>query len=173
MRRSRSIRHRGIKTRNKDVLDLDITSLLDILVIMLVFLLKSYNSSGLVLNVPKGVKLPESKSQSINTSGVMVQVSPEKIWVDDKEVYDVQTYSGDAYDMGNRRIIPLYNELVKKKELVKQVSKSATSAKEFSGVANLIIDKSIKYSQLKKLMFTCAVAGFKQYKFVVLGEEQL
>ena len=40
MRRN-SIRNRGVRRKSK-VLDIDITSLLDILVILLVFLIKSY-----------------------------------------------------------------------------------------------------------------------------------
>jgi len=155
------------------VLDLDITSLLDILVIMLVFLLKSYNSSGVVLNVPKGVVLPTSESQMVNSTGVNIQVSPDTIWVDDKAILTVKTMNErprSVLDQGRRRIIPLYNELVNKKNTIKQIQKSSKGAK-FSGVANLIIDKSMKYSFIKKVMYTCAEAGFQKYKFVVLGED--
>ena len=168
--RRRSIRFRG-KRKKKEVIDLDITSLLDILVIMLVFLLKSYNSSGVILNVPKGVSLPTSESVSINTSGTIVQVSPTTIWVDDEEVLNTKKVKGRVYDHGGRRIIPLYNSLVKKKNTIKRVEKSAENAKKFSGVVNLIVDKSLKYNYMKKLMYTCAEAGFRKYKFVVLGEE--
>lgn len=170
MRTNRSIRNRGRRTK-KDILDLDITSLLDILVIMLVFLLKSYNASGIILNVPKGVKLPTSESKEINTSGVIVQVSPDKIWVDDKEILDKNTYKTRIYDQGKRRIIPLFNELVRKKQIVKQVQQSAPNAKKFSGIVNLIVDKSIKYTELKRLMYTSAEAGYKTYKFVVLAKK--
>jgi len=169
MRNKKSIRNRG-KQRRKNVIDLDITSLLDILVIMLVFLLKSYNSSGVIFNIPKDIKLPESVSQSVNTSGVIVQVSPTTIWVDDKEVLKLDSAKGRLYDHGNKRIISLYNELVKKKELFKRVEKSAQNAKKFSGVVNLIVDKSIKYSFVKKILYTSAEAGYRQYKFVVMGE---
>lgn len=166
MRSNRLIRKRGNKTK-KEVMEVDITSLLDILVIMLVFLLNSYNSSGIVLNVPKGVVLPKSESQSLNTSGVVVQVSEKMIWVDDKEILDLEktTVSRDGI------IAPLYDELVAKKNLVKQIEKSAENATEFSGNVNMIVDKGIRYSFLRRLMFTAAEAGYKQYKFVVLGEE--
>ena len=65
MARTRSIRNQKRKNK-REVLDVDITSLLDILVILLVFLLKSYNSSGVTLTIPEGIVLPDSKSQSIN-----------------------------------------------------------------------------------------------------------
>lgn len=170
MRLNRSIRNRGRRSK-KPLIDLDITSLLDILVIMLVFLLKSYNSTGIILNVPKDITLPSSNSQDINTSGVVVQVSPNTIWVDDQVILEKENPQGRVYDYGGRRIIPLYNELVRKKDLIKQVEKAAPEAKKFSGIVNLIVDKTIKYSEVKKVLFTAAEAGYKSYKFVVLGEE--
>jgi biopolymer transport protein ExbD len=170
MRRSRSISSRGKSRKKSSVMDLDITSLLDILVILLVFLLKSYNSSGVVLNVPKGIELPSSESASMNTSGVIVQVSPTTIWVDNKIVLESKNDSLSK-DRTGRRIIPLFNELVRKKEIIKRIEKSSPEAKKFSGVVNLVVDKSIKYSYIKKLMYTSATAGFGKYKFVVLGDE--
>lgn len=171
MRLNRSIRNRGRRNK-KGLIDLDITSLLDILVIMLVFLLKSYNSTGIVLNVPKDISLPLSNSQDVNTSGVVVQVSPTMIWVDDQVILDKDNSKGRVYDYGGRRIIPLYNELMNKKNEVQRVAKSTPAAVKFSGVVNLIVDKSIKYSEVKKILFTAAEAGYKSYKFIVLGENQ-
>jgi biopolymer transport protein ExbD len=170
--RVRSIRSRGSKRGKRIALiDLDITSLLDILVIMLVFLLKSYNATGIVLNIPKGIELPTSVSQEINTSGVIVQVSTTTIWVDSKVVYEAKE-GKFVTSIKGIRINALYNELVKKKEIVKQIQKQSENASPFSGRVNLVIDKTLKYSFIKKLMFTAADAGFQQYKFIVLGENE-
>lgn len=170
MRTKRSIRNR-VRRERSNLIDIDITSLLDILVILLVFLLKSYNSSGVVLNVPKGIELPLSASENPNTSGVIVQVSPTTIYVDDEVIFDsTAKVKGKVFDQGGKRIIPLYNRLVEKKEEIKRVSKQA-DAKKFSGVVNLVVDKSLKYNFVKKLLYTSAEAGFVKYKFVVLGEE--
>tara|TARA_X000000950_G_C13658832_1_gene554976 strand:+ start:261 stop:773 length:513 start_codon:yes stop_codon:yes gene_type:complete len=169
--RNRQIRKR-IRRRKHEALDLDITSFLDILVILLVFLLKSYNSSGVIFNIPKGIKLPVSETKLQNTPGVIVQISPQKIWVDDKIILDVSK-SGNRliYDRGGSRIIPLYNELTKKRSLYKQVEKTAKGAKKFSGIVNLVVDKSIKYSYVKKVLSTSADAGYQKYKFVVSSDQ--
>ena len=171
MARVRSIRSKK-KREKKEPIDVDITSLLDILVILLVFLLKSYNSSGVTLTIPKGITLPNSESSTLNNAGVMIQVSKDKIWVDTETILDSENAPKNIYDHGGLRIIPLFNELVKKKEHIKNISKQAPQAKPFSGIANLIIDKSLKYSYVKKIMYTCAAAGYKEYKFVVMGIEQ-
>jgi len=171
MRSSRSIRNRGRK-RKSQVFDLDITSLLDILVIMLVFLLQSTNSTGIIMTVPKDVELPVSSSATPSNEGVIVQVSPTTIWVEDKEVLNIETNLRNSTDQGGRRLIPLFNELVKRKELIQLSAKSSPQANKFGGVVNLIVDKTVKYSFVKKLLYTCAEAGFKEYKFVVMGIEQ-
>lgn len=161
------------KRRKKNsIFEIDITSLLDILTILLVFLLQSYNSSGVIINVPKGIELPRSASESVNNFGVNVQVSKTQIWVDDEEVLNTETTDrGQMFDQGGRRIIPLYNELIKIKETIKQSEKLSPQAKKFSGIANLVVDKSLKYSYLKRVMYTCAAAGFKEFKFVVLTNQ--
>ena len=172
MRSSRSIRHRK-KRLKREVMDLDITSLLDILVIILVFLLKSYNTSGILFNVPKGIVLPKSSTINDNTPGVVVQVSETKIWVDDELVMDLEETKDRIYDRGGRRIIPLFNKLVEKRQTIQMIEKSSENANKFSGVVNLIIDKSVKYNYIKKLMYTAAEAEYQRYKFVVLGNENL
>tara|TARA_R110000868_G_scaffold340216_1_gene600898 strand:+ start:12854 stop:13369 length:516 start_codon:yes stop_codon:yes gene_type:complete len=171
MRSARSIRNRGRK-RKSQVFDLDITSLLDILVIMLVFLLQSTNSTGIILTVPKDVELPVSSSATPSNEGIVVQVSPTNIWVEDKEVLNMDGDIRSQMDQGGRRLIPLFNELVKRKELIKRSAKSSPQAQDFGGIVNLVVDKTVKYSFVKKLLYTCAEAGFKEYKFVVMGLEQ-
>ena len=170
MRITRLIRNRKRRYK-KGTMELDITSLLDILVILLVFLLKSFNSSGVVFNISRDIDIPKSESISNNTSGVIVQVSTEKIWVDDKIILNSLKKRRGVYDHQGRRIIPLYNELVNKKEVIQRVQKSSRNAKKFSGIVNLIVDKTIKYNYMKKLLYTCAEAGFKQYKFIVMNEQ--
>lgn len=170
MRNSRSIRKR-IRRGKKEALDLDITSLLDILVILLIFLLKSYNSSGLVFDVNKDIVLPTSASISINTPGTIVQVSPTTILVDSEVVLDTENQPPNVYDQGQRRILPLFDKLVQKREEIKVVKTAIPDSKPFSGVVNFVIDKTIGYNYLKKIMYTAGEAGYFKFNLVVLGEE--
>lgn len=160
---------RFARRKKTGVFDIDITSLLDILTILLVFLLQSYNSSGVIINVPKGIELPKSASESLNNFGVNIQVSKTQIWVDDTEVLNSDNLNqSEVFDEGGRRIVPLYNELIRIKETIKASEKLSPDAKKFSGIANLVVDKSLKFNYLKRVMYTCAAAGFKEYKFVVM-----
>lgn len=85
----------------------------------------------------------------------------------DSSQIDVNTYAD-----GGRRIIPLYELLVQKRKTIQAIEKSSPQAKKFSGVINLVVDKSLKYDYLKKIMHTSATAGYKQFKLVVLSEQE-
>ena len=170
MIKKRSIRHRKKRSKRK-VLDLDITSLLDILVIILVFLLKSYNTSGVIINVPQNVRLPLSQSKKMNTPGVSIQVSENKIWVDDELIIQ-DINSKNLFDHGGRRIIPLFDKLTKKRQTVELVNKKTSYSKKFQGSASLVIDKNVGYHLIRKVLYTAAESKFIKYKFVVLSDEK-
>lgn len=168
MKKSRQIRNRKRRAK-QGTMDLDITSLLDILVVILIFLLKSYSTSNVIINVPEEIKLPKSASKTINEEGITLQVSANKIFVDDVKVADLKE-SSYLYDQGGLRLIPLFNELVRKRENTQNLNRSIEGASQFNGMVNLVMDKSVKYDFLRKLMFTCGEAGFVRFKFVVLAE---
>lgn len=170
MARRRSLRDRSHR-KKLQVSDLDITSLLDICTILLCFLIQSYDVTNVQIDVPNEIKLPSSKSKTLNVQGVLIQVSATKIWVDRVLIVDSSKTPEHLTDDSGRRIVPLYDELVKKREIISRTFKTVQNANPFSGIINLVVDKSVKYSYLKKLMYTAAQAGFKEYKFVVRGEE--
>ena len=160
------------RRRAKEGVDIDMTSLLDILTILLAFLIHNFDATRAIINVPGDIALPNSKSKSMNTNGVNIQVSVDKIWVDDKEVLNSETTPDKIYDQDGRRIVSLYNELIAVKERIKQTEKLSPDAAKFSGIANLVLDKTLKYSYVRRIMYTCAEAGFKEYKFVVRQLEE-
>lgn len=155
------------RRRKKKEIKLNLAAMLDIMIILLFFLIKNYSATGNVVRIPKEINLPLSESENNNTTGVHVQVSPTEIWVDDKAVVKVDDASSRTYDQDGRRIVSLYDELVKKRETMVQIQKSTEEAPQFSGNVNLVIDKSIKYNYIKKILHTCAEAGFIKYKLVV------
>jgi biopolymer transport protein ExbD len=165
----RQIRKR-IRRSKKETMEIDITSLLDILVVILIFLLKSYSASNVIINIPKEVNLPLSQTQKGNETGVTLQVSDQKLFIDDQMVADLRS-SKNIFDESGLRIIPLYNELVRKRESSENLVKSTGADLDFDGKINLVMDKDIEYDFLRKLMYTSGEAGFLSFKFVVLASD--
>lgn len=171
MSRNRSIRNRqGHRSTNAD--DVDITSLLDILTILLLFLVVNNSFTGEVINIIPDLVLPRSESKSPTQAAVIIQVSQKELWVDDQKIlnFEEENPPSITFDQGGRRIVPLFNELVKKRDEINAINKEVPQAKQFSGVANLVLESKLRYDLVKKVMYTAAEAGFIEYKFVVLGE---
>jgi biopolymer transport protein ExbD len=144
--------------RKKEPMEIDITSLLDILVIMLVFLLKSYNASDLKLDVAKGIQLAKSQSTTLGNHAVIVQISQkQEVWVNNKSLGSDEKFE------------KLNNEL---KAVALTLNKEAkTPKKEHENMINVVFDQELAYSEVKNVMKIASVNGFNNFKFIVKGEE--
>lgn len=145
----------GSRREKAEPMELDITSLLDILVILLVFLLKSYNASNLKLDLVKSLAIPDSKARKLGSHAVVVQVDKNKdIWIDKKRI-------GSA--LGGEKVDSLYDFLQKRRDVAN--IPGAKKAKQI----NLVLDKSLPYATMQKVMHTSALAGYTDFKFIVQG----
>lgn len=167
----------NVRKSGEKELDIDITSLLDILVILLVFLLKSYNASDLKLEVAKNINLPKSKSMTLGNMAVIVQVSDKKeIWINNRKIGRYLASSDEKIDV-------LYNALEKEgkyqDKAIKELETTAPSnnsdksalatRKSNRKKVNIVMDQSVPYEVLRKVMHTSALAGFPEFKFIVQG----
>ncbi len=163
MSRKRFIRFRT-RRKNKGDFHLELNSLLDVLVILLVFLIKNYTTSEVELMIPKGMQIPLSISQTVVHKGVTVQMSKDReIIISDKLVTKVQKNSWSGKDS-----IKIKNELMAIKDRIEQLNIESDESAPFSGVINLLMDRSIDYYHIKKIMDVSAEVGFEQFKFIVI-----
>jgi len=163
----RKKRFNRLKKSSEDkALELDITSLLDILVILLVFLLKSYNASDLKLDLLGKIELPDSVSRTLGNDSVILQVNRDKkVWINNTYAGDIQT--------GDERIDFIYDRL---DEIKKEKDKTADSMrvlasamKDHNKQINIVMDKTLSYKTLRQIMHTSALAGYPEFKFIVQG----
>lgn len=188
----RSIRHRRVKRRIQKNFDLPLTSMMDILVIIVVFLLKSYSTSTNSFTTVPGLKLPISMSMDIPADSLHVIVTPEGLTFENEKIMefiqtaaDLGSNGGEAgyqfktqeLDEGGARIIPLYDALTKARERA-EILRAKSTARDaqgnplpFEGVLAIQADKRINYDTLKKIMYTAAAAGFKIFRFLALSQE--
>jgi biopolymer transport protein ExbD len=154
----------GSKRAKKEPMEIDITSLLDILVILLVFLLKSYNASDLKLDLVKNLKVPDSKARKLGNHAVIIQVDQNSnVWVGKRIIAKIPSQGSE---------IPELLELLKNKkeaEKAKIAQETRSPASKVSKAVNLVFDKDTPYKSLQKIMHTSAIAGFTEFKFIVQG----
>lgn len=145
----------GSRRQKAEPMELDITSLLDILVILLVFLLKSYNATNLKLDLVKSLVIPDSKARKLGNHAIIVQVDKNnEIWIDRKNI-------GKA--VGVEKVEPLYDFL----KNTRDVASTEDSKKPKS--INLVLHKTLPYATMQKIMHTSALAGYTDFKFIVQG----
>lgn len=151
-----------LKKREKELMDIDITSLLDILVILLVFLLKSYNASDLKLDLAKGLSLPNSKSRLLGNHAAIVQVNKNKeLFINNKKIGNLTS---------GRKIASLETELKKIKEKEDEEEPKKNAKKKNRRNINIVLDRELQYKDMKKIMHTAAMVGYTNFKFIVKGD---
>lgn len=147
------------RRKSPEMVDLDITSLLDILVILLVFLLMNYNASDLKLDLVKNLEIADSESQRITHYAPVVQLNVEQvIFLDEKEIARMPA--------GEAKALSLLEDALKKRHeaLPEKERKSDEGA-----LINFVFDRETDYAQVDKIMSTSAKVGFTQFKFIVKG----
>lgn len=148
--------------KEREAVDVDITSLLDILTILLVFLLKSYNASDLKLDLQKGLDMADSDARAMTRYAPVVQVNKEaKVFLNNKEIGRMPA-SGQ---------MPVLTEALKKAKagIEADNKKKAANQQTNTEMINLVFDKEMDYEIVQRVMHDSALAGYSQFKFVVKG----
>jgi len=138
---------------------LSLTSMIDFLVVTVVFLLMTFSASG-ETPIAKGLNLPKSENTLDMMDAPIVAVVGSQILIDGSPGGNTR-----AVEESDRmqRIDELFNVLKAKRELWKQTHPN----KDFPGVVMLEIDQEIKAVVVKSVFQTAAFAGFPNVSFMV------
>jgi len=146
------------RSRNQNMVDMNLVSLIDVFTILIFFLLS--NSGGVeTLPSPKAVKLPESVAQTQPRDTIVIVVSGTEIIVDGRKVASV----ADVIDTPEDMIEGLKAEL--DIQASRQVIRKENEAK--GKTLTIMGDKDIPYRLLRKIMYTSARANFSDVSFAV------
>ena len=187
----KSIRSRRSRRKiAKGGFDLQLTSMMDVLVIILVFLLKSYATSTNAFTSVQGIQLPYSTSPDNPPDSLQVIITPEGMTFDNSRILDflqtqaslgsaeaVYAFKPSDLDEGGRRILPLYDALIKardKAELLRAKSKARDEKGNplpFDGVLAIQADKRVNYDTIRKIMYTAATADYRVFRFLAQKRE--
>ncbi len=168
------MRNLGLKKRAQSSPgELDITSLLDILVILLVFLLQNYHITKIEIDLKNNVNIPFSITQSHGINAAVIQVTK------DKEVWFNKIYIGNL-EQGSSVYLKLRDTLIAHKKGLGPELKAPASApegdlnldelREIRHSVNLVFDEGLNYAIMKNVMNAAAGSGFPKFKFIVRSE---
>lgn len=167
------------KRRGEEDGGLTITSLMDMMTIILVFLLKSYSTEDISVAASDDLILPVSSSAVKPQLAVNLMVTRSLVVVDGVEVLRL-TEVADKANPGTMVIaVPedekkgqlvsrLYDRLLEKAEDAKQLAEmTGSDDHEFKGRILLQCDKGLPFSVIREVMYTAGQAQFSEFRFVV------
>ncbi|HMJ52973.1 MAG TPA: biopolymer transporter ExbD [Polyangiaceae bacterium] len=140
---------------------LNLTSMIDFLVTIVVFLLASFSASG-EIPLDKNVKLPKAENTIDMVDAPMIAINGSQILVDGTAAGSTRALE-EAGRM--QRIDELFNILKSKRELWKSIQ--GGSGKAFPGVCVLQVDQQVQALVVKSVFQTAAFAGYPNVSFMV------
>jgi len=158
--------------------ELNITSMMDMMTIILVFLLKSYSTDDITVQ-GGDLQLPVSSSLTPPKLAVNVIVSQSQILVDGEPVVALEAAADpdtgkmvpkvpDDEKLGPK-ILSLFEKLQAKADQSKALGERAASDEfDFKGQVLLQVDKRLPFSIVRDVMFTAGQAQFGEFRFVVI-----
>jgi len=176
-RQARFLRRARRKAREAagEIKELNIVAMMDMMTIILVFLLKSYQASTLNVNMGESLALPVSTTQLHPQENITVTISLDEVAVNDHKVLLMDRGVVPArYKEGGRAdafyvgaVYDAFRKEVDKQKYIAQYNKSAP----FTGRVNVVADKKISYRTLMEVLYTAGQAELGEYKFMVMKNE--
>jgi len=155
---------------------LGMSSLMDIMTILLIFLLKSFSNKADSIQMSQELQLPKSTGLLKLEQTIKVYVMKSSITVEKDEkgrrvtlqnsmVDDTDMLNGDP----NTHVIATLKEVLDEKaEYLKDLERQSGGKRKFKGVITIIADKTVPYRVINDVVQTSAHAEFKKVKFAVI-----
>ena len=153
-RARRMARHHG---RHKMVATLNLTALMDIFTILLIFLLVNNNNAA-KLPDDQDIQLPESTAQELPNDVLIIQVSATNVIIDGRKIADTQ-----AVKVQEERTVDALVE-----ELKFRASRALAINPEDEREVMIQADRDVPYAVIKKLMRSCMETPYTKVAFAVL-----
>lgn len=145
--------------------DLLITPLVDMFVIIVLFLIANFSATGEVLMMTRDIQLPEAFNVTDIEMAPVVMVSNTDIIVSGNAIGRVDDLTKDEY-----LNIPALEE--KLRAMKKQYEDLHALAKDtegsFKGDVNIQANKDVQFKVMKRVLYSCATAGYQNINFAVL-----
>jgi len=151
------------KVKRQGEAGLIITSLIDVFVIVLVYLIRSVSSEGSLMTSADNLVLPMSQRSKSPTEISLTIIGDQKhITVDDVVLMDTE----DVRKQDSLLVKPVLDVLTKKREEERKAEVLGL-IKEATGKVVVQFDKNTPYDIVTKVMATCGYAGYNNIKFAV------
>lgn len=145
--------------------DLNVTPLVDMFVIIVLFLVANFSASGEVLMMSKDVSLPEASNVQDLEMAPVVTVSKTEVLASGAPIGRIEDFVREDY----LNIPALEEKLREMKKQFEDLHQAANDTGAFKGDVNIQADKDSQFKIIKRVMFSCASAGYGNINFATLN----
>ncbi len=139
------------------------TSMMDILVVLLLFLLKSFVVDGEIITPPPDVELPESTAQGKPEATLVVAISNEVITLGGRPITSVAAALAGEGLLIEELEVGLDRALTQMEDLAVRKSSDAMPHK-----VTIQGDRDLEFRLLQKVMYTCSQSGLDEMALAVV-----
>ncbi len=143
--------------------ELNLTSMMDAMTIILLFLLKTYSTTGEIISPASDLRLPYSLSTQAPHKELTVSVTRDNILVSDQRVMMV-----NDIDPRSTMIGALYTELSRRAREAKQ--NEIQYAIPFTREVIVVADENVPFQLLFKVIYTCGSSEYDKLRLLTIRE---
>ena len=162
-------RRRRFSLIGKDeVAGLNLTAMLDMMTILLVFLVKSYSVDATRVNINEHLRPPVTTATEEVAAAVTITITTDAILVDDAPI--VMLADLDKKELEDALIVVLRDALMRKVTLQKQIEKRGGTI--FDGSFLVVAHEEIPYSIITAIMYTAGQAELTKCRLMLMKQEE-
>jgi biopolymer transport protein ExbD len=144
--------------------DLNLTSMMDMMTIILLFLLKTYSTTGQILTPSEDLKLPYSTSSESPKKELSVSITRHDILIGSDVVMGL-----DRLQTGENLLQPLYSRLSAMAAAERQ--DEIKFGKPFTHEVTVQADEDTKFQVLVKVLYTLGQSDYNKLRLLTYQEQ--
>jgi biopolymer transport protein ExbD len=163
--------HGGSAHKKQTFADLLITPLVDMFVIIVLFLIANFSATGEIMAMSKDVQLPTAAHVKEIELVPIIMIARDSNTQQTKVIVEGQPILENAADMERADYlnIPALEDRLRELKKTFEAMHANSDHQEFNGDVNIQSDKNVPFKVIKRVMFSCAAAGYGNVNFAVLN----
>jgi biopolymer transport protein ExbD len=153
---------RGKKSQSAGLM---LTSLVDVMTIITIFLLMNFSANGEVLYMTKDIKLPDASHGAQLERAPVISISADAVTFDGKML----VATGDL-EKGDTLNVPALEDVLRDEKRRYDQVHAEDPDHPFRGLVNVQADRRIPFKVIKRIMFACNQSGFGNISFAALAK---
>ena len=154
---SKKVTGHGRKSSNTEI---PLIPFIDFLIVLVVFLLISFSASGELLAQKPSIQMPKAQNVIDIEVFPVIAIDATVVTLDGRRMADTATLASDPK-------VERMENLIQDLETLKRNWSILHPQEPFAGVVILQADVAIDFRVIKKVMFSCAQAGYPNVAFAV------